>query len=87
MKVQLGLGKCKSPVRELKKGKWTTLKWEFSEAGWECGKKGKAQPLGKGELAEVSGLSLSVIAEPTVPRKDWERRMKGDILLDNLKVL
>jgi len=84
--VQLSAGKSKSAARELAKGAWTTLRWDFAEAAWASGKKeGGKRALGKSDLGSVDGLTLSIISDPQVPRRDWERRMKGYILLDNLR--
>jgi len=83
-KVYAELDKYKSASRALERGKWTTIRWDFGEAAWKK-EKGKNQALGPGELKSAGGLSLNVVSDTAEKRNGWDYRMKGYILVDNLR--
>jgi len=89
-KVALAAGDIGTEPMPLKPGEWVTLKWRFADAVWkdkEHHKKEKKGPeaFPSDALKNVGGYSLNLASEPAGERQDWERRMKGYIILDNLR--
>ncbi len=82
-KLGAGVEKLRSQPRELVRGKWSTIRWDFGDATWEKGD--KEQALAPDDLKSVLGFSLHVVSDTAEPRKGWDYRMKGYILVDNLR--
>jgi len=85
-KLYAEVEKFKSKPGEMGRGKWVTIRWDFGEAVWEKEKKGgKEAPIAPADLKTVAGFSLHVLSDTADTREGWDYRMKGYILVDNIR--
>jgi hypothetical protein len=85
LKACVSVGEPTSPAVALTPGVWTTIQVRFADPGWVT-EHGKRRALAAGDLGAVESVAVKLVDEPLARRDWWDMRLKGYVLVDNLRL-